>query len=115
MSKFDFSKTVGGQILADSLKGWAECLFIDSKELPEHFRGKKSATSFKSIINKLEAIDEVKARVNDKAQKLANIAKYRQMIEDGQEIEYDVNEDKQYRKQQAFVGVMIVAGVIEEV
>jgi hypothetical protein len=94
MSKFDFSKTIGGQILADSLKGWGESLSVPNDILPDQFKSGKGSRKLSVLEKMCDKRDGVLSQhAQDKATKARNIAKLRQQFENGQEeFDYDVCE-----------------------
>lgn len=99
--------------IRETVENWGESFGIDSENLPEEYRSKGPVTSFKSLIKRADAKKAVSAFRADKLAKMERANKYREQLERGVEIEYDVDEDKLNRKMIAFVDVMININIIE--
>ena len=104
-----------------------DCLMIPASWLPESYRGKKSHRKLRSVVseakrrrrNLFKEDREVSVKFDSKRNitearpgRLAILNKYRADIDAGRPIEYDVNEYKQYRFEQAWCSAMLAAGVI---
>jgi hypothetical protein len=105
-----------------------DALMVPASWLPESYRGKKSSRKLRSVVseakrrrrNLFKEDREVSVKFDAKRNitdarpgRLAVLEKYRADVEAGREIEFDVNEDKLYRFEQAWCGAMLAAGVIE--
>lgn len=83
MSKFDFSKTVGGKILAESLKAWSKCIVVPNELLPEEFHD--DVRSGRTLA-RLEQLCDVRDGIHTehqkkKAAKARNIEKLAKQVE----------------------------------
>lgn len=132
MNKFDFSKTIGGKILAESLKAWSKCIVVPNELLPEEFHDdvRKGRT-----LARLEQLCDVRDGIHTehqkaKAAKARNIAKLAQQVEQlsrynnhgdfidiETELDYNVCEmdEVQLNKNMiAMVNGMVNGGIIDE-
>lgn len=132
MNKFDFSKTIGGKILAESLKAWEQCIVVPNSLLPEEFHDKVRGGRTLARLNQLCDIREgihtehqkakaAKARNIEKlAQQVEAMSRYNErgdFIDIESELDYsdcEIDEIKLYRNQCALVGGMINGGIIDE-
>lgn len=83
MSKFDFSKTVGGQILAESLKGWGKSLVFHGHTL-----------------GKIERLCDKRDRIHSEHQK-AKAAKARNIVKLARQVELT----SQYNQRGEFIDI----------
>lgn len=96
-----------------------DAILVPQEWLPESYRGKRSHRKLSSVVKQFDRQapksvrepDEVSVKFDDKQritsatpERLARLEKYREAIQSGGEIEYDVNDDKLYRKQLNFMG-----------
>lgn len=106
------------ELQADLTAKFADALFFPNSILPKSMRGKKSwevvdnfdggesekqfGRTGTSILKEFEKKEKISQHQQDKLDKAERIAKYAAMIEAGEQIEYDVDEDRLYRHQLAF-------------
>ena len=106
------------ELQADLTAKFADALFFPNSILPKHMHGKKvwevvdnfdggeSGKQFgrtgTSLLKEFERKEKISQHQQDKLDKAERIAKYAAMVEAGEEIEYDVDDDRLYRHQLAF-------------
>ena len=100
-----------------------ECIEVPNEVLPERFHDNREGKSSLARINKIldnekasraaKDPNEVSVKFNEDREivsgtpeRLSRIEKYRNDISSGKEIDYNINEHKLYRNQQAFAKVM---------
>jgi hypothetical protein len=83
MSKFDFSKTIGGKLIAESLKAWEQCIVVPNELLPEEFRDQVRKGRTLARLQKLcDVRDGIHtAHQKAKAAKARNIEKLAKQVE----------------------------------
>ncbi len=113
--EYNFADTIGGKLLAEYRKELMDCLVWSNDVLPEEYQnhrdGGRSLTELEAI-----HIEETKPSQHqlDKAAKAERIEKYRQQWADNGTIEYDVDDNRLYRFQTAFVKSAMSAGWIKD-
>lgn len=132
MSKFDFSKTIGGQILAESLKAWSKCIVVPNELLPEDFhdnvRGGRTLLRLNQLCDIRDGVHT--AHQKAKAAKARNIQKLAQQVEANSrynnhgdfvdincELDYNVCESDEIQLNKnmiAMVNGMVSGGLISE-
>jgi len=91
-------------------------IVVKNEYLPPEFHDNREGGR---SLGRLEELCEMKEETltphqQDKLSKAERIERYSLNAAAGEPIEYDVNEDKLYRNQQAFVGGMVNSGMIDE-
>ena len=84
-----------------------DCFMVPNEWLPEAYRGKRSHRSLRSVVKqarKRGAIETEHAEL--KRIKAEKIAKYRENIENGVEIQYETDDIRLYRNQVCFAQLM---------
>jgi len=101
---YDFKKTIGGQLVEQYRQALMEAIEVPNHMLPEEYRNEK--TGLRSLAE-LDTIHTKECGPTqhqiDKAAKAQRVENYRQQWEDSETIEYDVDDDRQYRIELAFV------------
>lgn len=91
-----------------------DCFYVAEGSYLAELTGCKQDTSLAQIERRLDKEEEkVSQHRLDKVAKAARIEMYRLQLEQGGEIEYDVDEHRLYRNQMAFVGYMVEHGLID--
>ena len=88
-------------------KGIEECLLIPQDLLPESYQGKRSHRSLKSVVKEAQkrgAIETEHAKL--KRTKAEKIAIYRENVENGVEIDWQIDDNKLYKNQMCFAQLM---------
>jgi hypothetical protein len=92
-----------------------DCFYVAEGSYLAELTGCKQDTSLAQIERRLDREDPSRQSQHqlDKQAKAARIELYRKQLEDSGEIEYDVDEDRLYRNEMAFVGYMVEHGLID--
>ena len=107
-----------------------DAIMVPTEWLPESYQGKRSSRKLRSVVSEAKRrhknlfkperevsvkFDENRNVIsNPESERLATIDKYRAAVEAGEEIEYDVNEDKLYRNQLDWVSAAVRAGMFAD-
>lgn len=132
MNKFDFNKTIGGQLLAKFREELSECIVVPNSMLPEAFHDKVRGGRTLARLNQLCDIRDgihtehqktkaAKARNIEKlAKQVEALSRYNNhgdFIDIESELDYsdcEIDEIKLYRNQCALVNGMVNGGIIDE-
>lgn len=98
--------------IREAVEAWGESLAVPSEDIAPEYRSEGKYTSLKAADKKFKKNSTVSQKKLDKQIRLQNIELYRQQLESG-DIDYQVNEDKQYANQINFINVMININVID--
>lgn len=105
-----------------------DMLMVPAEWLPESYRGKKKMRKLRSVVSEAKRRHKTMFRPDREVSvkfdadrnitsarpgRLEVLEKYAAAVEAGEEIQYDVNEDKLYRAQMDFAGAALKAGVFE--
>ena len=89
-----------------------DCFVVPKEWLPEAYQGKRSHRSLKSVVKEAQkrgAIESDHKRL--KRTKAEKIAIYRENVENGVEIDWQIDDNKLYKNQMCFAQLM---GVLDE-
>ena len=84
-----------------------DCFMVPNEWLPEAYQGKRSHRSLKSVVKQARKRGAIETEHQElKRIKAEKIAKYRENIENGVEIQYEIDDNKLYRNQMTFCTLM---------
>ena len=84
-----------------------DCFMVPNEWLPEAYRGKRSHRSLKSVVKQARKRGAIETEHQElKRVKAEKIAKYRENIENGLEIQYETDDIRLYRNQVCFAQLM---------
>ena len=84
-----------------------DCFMVPKEWLPESYQGKRSHRSLKSVVKQARKRGAIETEHQElKRIKAEKIAKYRENIENGVEIQYEIDDNKLYRNQMTFCTLM---------
>ena len=102
---YDFSNTIGGKLCKAFELEMMHVIEVPNSMLPiayhNHRDGGRSLAELDAMLTPIESIPDTKEL--EAIAKAERVEQYRQQREDGEAIDYNVNEYKLYRIQQAFV------------
>ena len=102
---YNFDDTIGGQLINQLRIDMMEAIEVPNEYLPEAYRnhrdGGHSLAELDAMLTPPESIPDAKQL--EATAKAERVEQYRQQQEDGEAIDYNVNEYKLYRMQQAFI------------
>ena len=111
---YDFKKTIGGQLVEQYRQALMEAIEVPNHMLPEEYRNEKTGLRSLAELDTMHTKECGPTQHQiDKAAKAQRVENYRQQWEDSETIEYDVDDDRQYRIEVAFVKGAVDNGWVE--
>ena len=84
-----------------------ECLVVPNELLPESYQGKRSHRSLKSVVKEAQKRGVLETEHKKlKRLKAEKIALYRENVENGVEIDWQIDDNKLYKNQMCFAQLM---------
>jgi hypothetical protein len=111
---YDFKKTIGGQLVEQYRQELMKVIEVPNHMLPEEYRNEKTGLRSLAELDTMHVKEHGPTQHQiDKAAKAQRIENYRQQWENNEAIEYDVDDDRQYRIEVAFVKGAVDNGWVE--
>ena len=84
-----------------------ECLMVPNELLPESYKGKRSHRSLKSVVKEAQKRGVIESDHKKlKRLKAEKIELYRENVENGVEIDWQIDDNKLYKNQMCFAQLM---------
>ena len=114
---YKFENTPSGQLVAQLQRDMMELIEVPNHMLPEAYRnhrdGGRSLAELESMMQEVKAEPKLSDHEIEKIEKARRIEQYAQQWEENETIEYDVDEYRLDRFENAFVKGAVAAGWIE--
>ena len=114
---YKFENTPSGQLVAQLQRDMMELIEVPNHMLPEAYRnhrdGGRSLAELESMMQEAKAEPKLSDHEIEKIEKTRRIEQYAQQWEENETIEYDVDEYRLDRFENAFVKGAVAAGWIE--
>jgi len=125
------SEKTANQLFAELNAAIVDCLMVPSSWLPENYRGVRSMRKLRSVVNQFrrenkklfrpgrevnvtfERVDGERRIAFARPERLACLDSYASDVDAKREIQFDVDEDRLYRRQLEFLGAMVAGGIID--